>query len=740
MKLYLNDLIKYNWLKEILVNAKSQLLQVGAGKILVFYYDYNEGNSSLFIDKEEIRYVINEDVYRTLARTNVQHVGFLQEPFESNNYILYAYLMRMLTNGATTDEDFFGARKKLTNLFVEYKDKDIELAKSKSVGYIKGIFDINSKFSCLEALDEIFYINKRAISGFRVIFDMFDEYYKRTKNISFYGKVLSSFVRLVKNPNGGIINQENGTIRYLIIGERAGGSDPKLKDAKEQLRQGLDTNTIYLNTGWYFNKYDSKWRKRIDDSEFSFNYNNIIYSDDGIYSILDDKNYQDEFGSSLRYDITEFSRSKLSLSKLIKNNYTNKVNDLVEHSEVFKYYPSLKEVFVLYLNDKTLGGDRFYYSKNAPKHIALLSKNVLATRVPYIALHEIQHFIQEYEGFSNGGNTYLANIINSSGGASTREFLNAINALIKRVTEVHKTIDLQVLQFDLGVIGANSNEMSWVNSIGELYDFADDRDILINASDTFALTLLQLYSLTKNNKGSIKRFISKHYGDNYIMVFDENLKKAEDILQKNESLIAKGWKPNDIHMLNFQTYEAILGEVESRFVQETVHIDRDLSDYFAFYTSESILPENITVLAEIPPLNVPKDIKAAIEYANGHYIIHLPDEYSNSVNILHELGHIVFDILVETKDIINDESKYEDEVKKAGYESFEEYVCDSFVDFIQRMKIDEGLTEDLNEERKVRNYDSFDYYFKSILLENELIIDENGLKNRLTFINYINSL
>lgn len=736
MKLYLNDLIKHSWLKEILVNAKSQLLQVGQGKILVFYYDYNEGNSSLYIDKEEIRYVINEDIYRTLARANATHVGFLQEPFESNNYILYAYLMRMLTNGAT-DDDFFGARKKLTNLFVEYKDKDIEVAKSKSVGYIKGIFDINSKFSCLEALDEIFYINKRAISGFRVIFDMFDEYYKRTKNISFYGKVLSSFVRLIKNPNGGIINQENGTIRYLIIGEKAGGSDPKLKEAKEQLRQGLDTNTIYLNTGWYFNKYDSKWRKRIDDSDFSFKNENIIHSDNNVFSILTDKGYS---GLSLRYDISEFNKDKVSLSYLIKNNYTNKVNDLIEHSQVFKLYPSLKDVFVLYLKDITLYKNRFYYSKNAPKHIALLSKNVLETKIPYIALHEIQHFIQDYEGFSNGGNTYLANIINSSGGASTREFLNSINALIKRVNEVNKTIDLEDLSDDLGSLSRGSSEISWINIINYLLDYAKDRDILINASDTFALMLLQSYSLTKNNKGSIKRFISKYYGDNYIMVFDENLKKAEDILQKNESLIAKGWTPNDITALNFQTYEAILGEVESRFVQETVHIDRDLSDYFAFYTSESILPENITVFVEIPPLNVPKNIKAAIEYANGHYIIHLPDEYSNSVNILHELGHIVFDILVETKDILNDESKYEDEVRKAGYESFEEYICDSFVDFIQRMKIDEGLAEDLNEERKVTNYNSFDYYFKSILLENELVIDENGFKNRLSFIDYINSL
>ena len=68
----------------------------------------------------------------------------------------------------------------------------------------------------------------------------------------------------------------------------------------------------------------------------------------------------------------------------------------------------------------------------------------------------------------------------------------------------------------------------------------------------------------------------------------------------------------------------------------------------------------------------------------------------------------------ETKEILNEESKYEDEFKSVGYDSFEEYLCDSFVDFIHRMKIEEGLTEDLDDERKIKNYKSFDYYFKSI--------------------------
>lgn len=739
MKLYLNDLLQYDWLKKILVDSKSQLLEVGQGKILVFYYNYVEETSNINILKEEIRYVINEDIYRSLSKSGASHVGFLQEPFETNNYLLYVYLKKMLLLADATDE-YFVLSKKLKNLFISWKDADIELAKSKSVGYIKGIFEVNSKFSCLDALDEIFYLTKKPIGGFRVIFDMFDEYFKRDKNISFYGNVLSSFVRLVKNPNGGIINQENGTIRYLIIGEKAAGKDEKLALAKEQLRQGLDTNTIYLNTGWYLNKYDNKWRKRIDDSEFSFKQDNIIHSDNGVFSILDDKGYQNEFGFNLRYDITEFSQSKMSLSQLIKNNYTNKVNDLVEHGEIFKYYPSLKDVFILYLNDITLSGNKFYYSKNTPQHIALLSKSVHSPKIPYIALHEIQHFIQNYEGFSNGGNTYLANIISSSGGENTRIFLNSINSLIKKVNEVNKEIDLSVLIYDLNVLLIGELDMSFIGVIGVLLDYAKDRDILVNASDTFSFMLLQSYSLTKNNKGSIKRFISKHYGDKYIMVFDENLKKAEEILQKNQSLIAKGWKPNDIHMLNFQTYEAILGEVESRFVQNTANIEKELSGYFAYYSSESILPENITVLAEIPPLDAPKVIKAAIEYANGHYIIHLPDEYSNSINILHELGHIVFDILVEKYNILNEESKYEQQVKDANYDSFEEYVCDSFVDFIHRMNIEEGLTEDLNDERKITNFKSFDYYFKSILLKNEYVVDEKSLTQMLTYINYINSI
>ena len=104
---------------------------------------------------------------------------------------------------------------------------------------------------------------------------------------------------------------------------------------------------------------------------YNFLISKLFYNN--VFSILTDKGYSgDEW--ALRYDITEFSKSKVSLSYLLKNNYTNKVNDLIEHSDVFKYYPSLKNVFVLYLKDITLGGDKFYFSKKKCQNRIYLKK------------------------------------------------------------------------------------------------------------------------------------------------------------------------------------------------------------------------------------------------------------------------------------------------------------------------------------------------------------------------------
>ena len=67
-----------------------------------------------------------------------------------------------------------------------------------------------------------------------------------------------------------------------------------------------------------------------------------------------------------------------------------------------------------------------------------------------------------------------------------------------------------------------------------------------------------------------------------------------------------------------------------------------------------------------------------------------------------------------------------------GYESVEEYFCDSFVDYIQRKNIDPELTKDM-EAREITNYDEFDSLFESMLYS-ETVVDEKGIIKRLNFV------
>ena len=125
-----------------------------------------------------------------------------------------------------------------------------------------------------------------------------------------------------------------------------------------------------------------------------------------------------------------------------------------------------------------------------------------------------------------------------------------------------------------------------------------------------------------------------------------------------------------------------------------------------------------------------KKVAAGIETLDEKYIIHLPDEYSNSVPLLHETGHIIFDMVVEQV------YANPDSITSAlsnNYENVEEYFCDSFVDYIQRKKIDPSLTEDLDSEREVTNYTEFDGIFESVLYSTTAV-DEAGILKRLNFV------
>jgi len=228
----------------------------------------------------------------------------------------------------------------------------------------------------------------------------------------------------------------------------------------------------------------------------------------------------------------------------------------------------------------------------------------------------------------------------------------------------------------------------------------------------------------------IEKFVGDNIGEAYIDFFKKSLEQNKKTVLRDTQLANKGWSPQDLYILNFQVYESLIGEVESRFTQQTTHIPKELKNYFEFYTSETIDSDKVNVISNSLLTDEGKNVIAGIETNEGKYIIHLPEQFSNSVTLLHETGHILFDFASEQV-YANPDSITSALLK--NYENVEEYFCDSFVDYIQRKKIDPALTSDLQDEREITNFTEFDEIFESILYSTTAV-NESGILKRLNFV------
>jgi hypothetical protein len=227
----------------------------------------------------------------------------------------------------------------------------------------------------------------------------------------------------------------------------------------------------------------------------------------------------------------------------------------------------------------------------------------------------------------------------------------------------------------------------------------------------------------------IEKFVKEFIGEDYLQVFKQSLEQNKKALERDSKLLKQGWTAQDLYILNFQTYEALGGELEARFSQQTTKIPRELDDYFGFCTSETIDSDRISVISNT--IFDDKKAEAGIEtYDTQKYVIHLPSALTNSINLLHETGHILFDF--EKERVVIDEEALTASVF-ADYESLEEYFCACFVDYIHRKNIDPMLTEDLGREREIKNLIYFDNLFNDMLYS-ERKVDEEGLLKRLEFV------
>lgn len=144
--------------------------------------------------------------------------------------------------------------------------------------------------------------------------------------------------------------------RYSYGGETAKTADVNtLAEAKELYENGNDPETVRRQTGW-FKGLDGKWRFEIDDSE------------------------------------AKFTEPESRFSKL---------SDLLEHDELYKAYPWLKDAFVNYaeLGGTTIGS---YNTTFGSFQLDDTLRGKPAAEQKKVLLHEVQHAIQDTEEFAGG--------------------------------------------------------------------------------------------------------------------------------------------------------------------------------------------------------------------------------------------------------------------------------------------------------------------------------------------------
>ncbi len=219
--------------------------------------------------------------------------------------------------------------------------------------------------------------------------------------------------------------------KYLFAGEKAQKADLEmLAKAKEMEAQGESARDIRIETGW-LRGIDGKWRFETDDSAAVLlrTINELVFKEreqagdellEAKGRILDDPKLTDkEYESFHIYDQQkagpeEMKRleSELLSGRLRKEfedylkanaRYENlkkkdKLRDYLDHAELYAQYPELKNLPVNYYYF-TDGSTGMFMEDEIGLSVSIRR---LPEEVKKTLLHEIQHAIQEKEGFSGG--------------------------------------------------------------------------------------------------------------------------------------------------------------------------------------------------------------------------------------------------------------------------------------------------------------------------------------------------
>lgn len=195
--------------------------------------------------------------------------------------------------------------------------------------------------------------------------------------------------------------------RFSYAGRNANGANlESLREAQEMQAAGADMESIRKATGWH-EGMDGKWRWEIDDSKMEyhragdalFGRNHPEYAEQ---QRLEQKMLYDELTDTeqarLRALTETWGRERNRLSERVERGNA-RLEDVLDHEELFRAYPQLRHVRVVF--DETPKGVLGSFSAEGNQ---ITISEELRDAPQDVLIHEIQHAIQNAEGFAKGSN------------------------------------------------------------------------------------------------------------------------------------------------------------------------------------------------------------------------------------------------------------------------------------------------------------------------------------------------
>jgi hypothetical protein len=732
MKITLEELKRTEMYKSLPIDEMRTLTTVN---YLAFYYWYDDVLSEI-VDIQGVKVVndITLNLYKGMPQKNgvPYSIGYFQSPFDTQSMLFYQFLKYYFSYAKKTvgkdSEHYKTNNKNLLQFFANAKKIDLENieAKQKSTMY-ENVFNINSRSSYVSAVERFVRASPQILEPIHIVSDAINTYYNKIKNKCFYGGCLDKIVMAVPIPNGGLISEKSGKLRYLYVGENSSVSkgDVSLQEAKKMQREGFEVSEIYAKTNWFYNKQDQKWRKSISDKESMILQNIPINT---MFMKVDSK-FNGKEKDVFRY-MGEGRQGDSDINRLVREGWDIYLSDVFHHPTLYKHYPSLFKLPIFYgINNRDLGSDNSYNFYYTPNGFLMIYGNQSDWDLKTVLLHEIQHAIQRIENFAQGGSPDLSSFIQQIGGENVKKYLHTH----KRLKSVYK----------LGATseGRYSYErfIKLYKDVAKIFKYSATEKQYYEDIDSAISVIINLY-INETASGKLKY---DQYLGNQITELIEVLKNINEMAKQSYSKLVgeRGLSASEIQKVIFEGYESLAGEIESRDVQHNSDIEEEILGYALPMSSESIKEEKITAIFEEIESDekLPSVIRGAIEnIEDDRYIMHLFEGIS-AQPIMHELGHIVADLFgrsVVDLTITNNLNAHQI-VNNGG---IEETFCELFLCYLVKQNFTPRFTNDLLRGRTLMDVTIFDEEFNKMFFPKVDEAQEKAFLERLFFLKTLKDL